>query len=374
MIDMNHKQRRRAHERRRHHQEATKDPDRPRLIMTRDSYPAVERAHIVPRMYQKAFAVSGKVAVHVEGRAACRLLSTRKAGTRGAYYRRPRPSGQTIDDVEASLAAVEARSAPVLSATVAGAALTLEAKGVLAQFFAAQLMRGPAYFEQREEIIGPMIEELGMGDFRPAALAEAGGDVSVVRQKLLDAYLDPTQRLVTMLQQIGKIAGVLGNMRWHVLRFDDPVIAYSDHPVVVWPGDLPSATPFERQHVGPLDAIEVRVPVAPQRAILMNWLDQPDPDEIVLRSDVAAELNAFTISQADVEWMHTPGHEPPVAGGTFRPLSRLVETAYDADTVMRSQRRAHAADWLEKNKNRRWINDLKLIDLQFVIPPSADKA
>lgn len=52
----------------------------------------------------------------------------------------------------------------------------------------------------------------------------------------------------------------------------------------------------------------------------MNWLDLPDRDD-VLMEDAAAELNAFTIRQAESEWMHTPRHSPPVAGGTLRPLS-----------------------------------------------------
>ena len=70
---MNRKQRRRLHDRRASHQEQTRDLDRTRLIMDRDSYPRVQDAHIVPRMYQKPFAVSGKVAVH--GAAPTPLLS-----------------------------------------------------------------------------------------------------------------------------------------------------------------------------------------------------------------------------------------------------------------------------------------------------------
>lgn len=209
---MNRKQRRRVQARRKYHQEATRERDHPRLVMERAEYPPVERAHIVPRMYQKAFAVSGQVAVHVAGQSECRLVTTRKAGTRDAYYRRTRPTGESIDDVEASLASVEDKAAPILQVTVRGGPLTLEVKGALAQFFGVQLMRGPAFFESREEFVTQMIEDLDVGDFRPTALTEAGGDVSVVRQKVLDAYLDPTQRLMAMLQRAIKIAGILGNM------------------------------------------------------------------------------------------------------------------------------------------------------------------
>jgi hypothetical protein len=361
---MNQRQRERLQKRRKQHQDATRTRDLPALIMDREHYTPVENAHIVPRMYQKAFAIQGKVAVHRVGESRCSLLSTKRAGTRDAYYRRTRPDGEQIDDVEASLAEVENKSAPILAATIKGAPIDLEAKGGLAQFFAIQLMRGPAFFEFREELLLPMLQELGADDLQPAALADAGGDVEVVRRKVIAAYLDPTTRFMTMLQKSMKIAGVIGNMRWHVLRFKDPVLAYSDHPVVLWPAGMVPATPFDRQHLGPLSAVEVRVPIAPDRAILMNWLDLPDAEETLLDQNAAAELNAFTISQADVEWMHTPGHEPPVAEGTFTPLSRVFAPAYGEDTIARSVRRAHAADWLKNNEHRNWVNDLKLLDLR----------
>jgi hypothetical protein len=165
-----------------------------------------------------------------------------------------------------------------------------------------------------------------------------------------------------MLQRAVKIAGVLGNMRWQVVRFENPVLAYSDHPVVVWPTGHASSEPFEQQHFAPLSAVEIRVPIAPNRAVVMNWLDLADRDDIVLDSDVAAELNAFTISQADLEWMNPPGHEPPVADGRFRPVPRFFASDYGDHAVMRSTRRAHAAAWVAKNQKRNWVNDLKLLD------------
>lgn len=108
--------------------------DRPSLVLDRASYPRVETAHIVPRMYQKAFAVDGKVAVHTQRNLDCVLRSTKIAGTRPAFYRRARPDGEQIDDVEACLAAVEDKAAPPLKDVIAGGPLTVERKGVLAQF------------------------------------------------------------------------------------------------------------------------------------------------------------------------------------------------------------------------------------------------
>src|SRR4051812_39311344 len=129
---MKRKQQRRQHARRAQHQQATRDPDRPALILTQDEFSAVERAHIVPKLFQRAWAFEGKVAVHSESRAGCSLLTIKKAGTRPAYYRRHRRDGVFIDDVEASLGSIETRSAPFVRAVAGGASLDLESKGALA--------------------------------------------------------------------------------------------------------------------------------------------------------------------------------------------------------------------------------------------------
>jgi hypothetical protein len=79
-----------------------------------------------------------------------------------------------------------------------------------------------------------MIGELEAEHFTPEGLAAAGGDVAVARKKLIEKYLDPTQALLSLLTRSRKLASVLGVMRWSVIRFDRPALAYSDHPVVMW--------------------------------------------------------------------------------------------------------------------------------------------
>jgi hypothetical protein len=74
------------------------------------------------------------VAVHVLGRPTCVLLDVQKAGTRSRYYRRTRPDGTQIDDVEASLDVLENVSGPVLAELAAGAELTPEHKGIITKF------------------------------------------------------------------------------------------------------------------------------------------------------------------------------------------------------------------------------------------------
>jgi hypothetical protein len=96
-----------------------------------------------------------------------------------------------------------------------------------------------------------------------------------------------------------KVATILTQMRWHVLCFKRPVLVYSDQPVVLWPMNVGSSRPFRSPHLGPLTMLEVRVPISPRVAILMNWIDRSDVIGLKLDSRAAAELNAFTVAQAE---------------------------------------------------------------------------
>ena len=212
-------------------------------------------------MYQHSWAVNGMVAVHESGRAGCRLRTTKKVATRPTYYRRQQPTGKQIDDIEACLAFVEDKATIPLREVVGGAEVTPEHKGALAQFLAVQMLRGPAFFERREEIVRPLLANLEAEDLRPGVLAAAGGDLEAVRSRVIAGYLGPTQKFMSMLQKAPKIAGVLGLMRWEYVSFDEPVLAYSDHPIVVWPSNARSPTkPFRGQQHGPLGAFEIRAP------------------------------------------------------------------------------------------------------------------
>jgi hypothetical protein len=313
-------------------------------------------------MYQRAWENEiREVAVHVIDVEDCEPKSTKVTGTRGPYYRRVRPKGEQSDDIEKSLSVLEGKAATPLRQLIAGQPLEPERKGIVAQLLAGQIVRGPAFFEQREELIRPTFEAAEAKDFRPQGLASVDGDLNVARQKAIDAELNPTTQLVTMLAYARKIASVLGLMRWQLLRFDEPLLAYSDHPVVLWPLNLESSLPFKRQGLGPLETQEIRVPIAPDVAILMNWLDLNDVAEVRLPASAAGELNAFTISQAEREWMHKLGREPVVAEGIFRPLSRLIDVAYDRLAALRSARHQLAAQFVKQVRGRQFVNDVDVL-------------
>ncbi|HET7485785.1 MAG TPA: DUF4238 domain-containing protein [Solirubrobacterales bacterium] len=359
---MKNRQRKRQGRRRAHHAKTTRTPDRPSLIISGKDCPEVNNGHIVPRMYQAAWEVESRlVAMHERGRPGCRARSTKIAGARGPYYRRVRPQGSKIDDIEASLAYIESRSAKSLRELIAGEPITVERKGAVAQLFGAQMMRGPAFFEQHEELLRPMIEDAQASDFKPRHLASVGGDLELARRKVIDVLLSPTYSFITMLTYAVKVSGVLALMRWHVLRFKEPALVYSDHPVVLWPMNVPATRPFRRQGLGPLTMLEIRVPIAPDVAILMNWIDRSDEVGVPMKRSAAAELNAFTVAQAEREWMHQLGAEPDVGEGVFMPLSRLIDPTYDLAAARDSARRAHAAKFLKQASRRKWVNKVDVV-------------
>lgn len=360
---MKRRQQKRKQARRLQHAQATRTPDRPGLLISASECPKVDNGHIVPRTYQRAWEGENRqVAVHLAGSPGCELKSTKLAGARGPYYRRTRPRhGTQTDDIEASLAHVENKATPMLRQVIAGERLSEERKAALAQLFGVQVMRGPAFFAKHEEIQRSVLEEAKTSDLKPRHLAAVGGDVDLARRQIIEVLLDPTNRFMTMLTFAAKVAGILSLMRWHVLRFNEPVLAYSDHPVVLWPMNVERTRPFRRQILGPLTMLEIRVPIAPDTAILMNWIDRSDEVGILMKRRAAVELNAFTVAQADTEWMHRPGSEPEIADDIFSPLSRFVDPSYDRRAAARSARRAHAGKFNQRAKKRRWVNELEVL-------------
>lgn len=315
----------------------------------------------MPRVFQRPFAINDQVAVHVDGRSACVLMPTSKAGTRSRYYRRWRPNGEPSDDIEASLSIVEDAARQPLADLIAGQLLTAERKGAVAQLLGLQMLRGPAFFEHREQLIVPTLSTLEAKDFKPSGLALVEGDVEKARRQVTDAFLDPTLRFMTMLTTSVKVATVLAHMRWHVVGFEGPLLAYSDHPVVLWPMSLATSRPFERQGLGPASALEIRVPIAPDVAIIMNWIDRSDVTGLVLRPTIAAELNAFTVSQADRQWMHQPGNEPERNTAATTPISRFLASDYDRTSASRSDRRARAQRFLRRVRAHQHVHDVEVI-------------
>jgi Protein of unknown function (DUF4238) len=281
-----------------------------------------------------------RITLHLAGRPGCRLISIRDAAVRTDFYKRTRPDGTVIYDVEWSLQHLDSAAAPVLRAIVDRWPLDLDDRGKLAAFFGYQLVRGPRWKEWHERKTHEILDELrraGRIPVDPEGKLSEEEIFAAAKQELLT----DTQRLTRMLSLAPKAASVLGSMHWTLVGFNSPILATSDHPVVAWPlaerSRRPQPTPLE---VGLLDTLEVQAPASSRQAIIMTWLDEPDGPIVKGARQHATNINALTVAQAERQWFHLPGVSPPLATGLLLPISPELVRPYDQATAVSSRRRA----------------------------------
>ncbi len=235
-------------------------------------------------------------------------MPAEKVGTRSRAYRRRRPNGDLINDVENTLSQIEGDAAPLLAGLSDRWPLSQEQKCRLAVFFGFQIVRGPRWLSWADALA------------EAYAATESSTDGGT-------ATPPSTTRLLAMLSGGTQMSALVGTMHWSLLEFRTPVVATSDHPMVIWRwrvrSQRPTARPFDLDDIA---CSEIRVPVSPQHAILMTWCDEPDDEapRVKCPRQVSAALNAFTIAQADRQWFHRPGPEPPRATGSLLPLAPQV--------------------------------------------------
>jgi len=275
------------------------------------------------------------------GDARPRDVSVRDAAVRTDFYRRERPDGSAIYDIEWSLSQLEDSTAPLLRDLKARWPLSDENKMRLAVFMGYQLVRGPRWKHLHETMTREFIDEQ-----RRAGRVQVDEEDDVTADEVLDAaekhLVGSTPRTTRMLNLAPKVASVLGSMHWSLIEFRRPLIATSDHPVVLWPiGTIarsPEPTPLRS---GLLHTLEIRFPISPELVLLMTWLD--DCDTLMpLRGtrDHAANVNAFTVAEAERQWFHMPGSSPPIASGRLLPISPSLIPPYDrvsADSARRKR-------------------------------------
>jgi Protein of unknown function (DUF4238) len=302
-------------------------------------YPEVKRAHIVPRCYLLNFAVEESVVLNVDGKAIPKPTSIDDAAVRRTFYRRYRPDGTPIDDVEWSLSQLEGVIGSMLPAVREAWPYAMPEKAKLAEFFAFQLVRGPRWKQWREEEARKRIEEQRRN---PEPILHNGLWLPVTHKtinELEERLLSETEWLVRMMSIANKLVDVFGSMRWHLIEFDRPLLAISDHPVVGWhtKADLRHPEP-NAAGVGALNFLEVRVPISPTLALLMTWQDLPDAEKPSLGSEaIAANINAFTVANAERQWMHQPGSTPPIARGYLPPAAPMLISGYGPSEVEASE-------------------------------------
>jgi hypothetical protein len=272
------------------------------------------------------------------------LIGVRDAGVRKNFYRRTRPAtGEAIYDVEWSFSQGEDAALPIIGSLPERWPLEEEEKGKIGQLFAAQHVRGPAFKAWHERGLQPFVDALRADPARYAT-PPPGMTAEEAIERAIDDLSGDTWRTLRMLRSVRLLTIVFPSMHWTLVELARPRLVTSDHPVVVWPLDRSRSRPQPNDlDAGVIDTLEVFVPIGPAHLLLMTWVDDEDPDEVVrARNRHIATANAFVVANADRQWFHEPDVTPWLANGPRQPLSAELVATYDADVARRSLRRHRA--------------------------------
>ena len=308
----------------------------------------------MPRVYLRQWAPEGQIGMCLVGDSAKRLVSVDDAGTRSRFYRRERPDGTEIDDVEWSLGRIEAKAGDLLPGLEDRWPLSLENKVALAEFFAVQAVRGPRAREWRQQIAREAIEEVrNDGGFAEVAAYE-GVDEQEVIETNEKHLLGSTHENLSMLRLSRRATAAFGSMVWLLLRYRSPRLATADHPVVMRGLGVGAAAPAPSPIDGFVRTLEVIVPVSPTAAVLMAWLDEPPVREVPVEIGVhhARSLNSFAIANADRQWFFAPGTNAPTTTGALLPLSTELISGYSDTSAEGSKVRSETLRRLQEQAKR----------------------
>ena len=291
--------------------------------------------------YLRAWERGAKVALRLVGEEHSILTSVRNAGVRSNFYRRQRPdTGETIYDVEWSIEQLEDAALPVISKLAVRWPLSLGDKARVAQFFALQHVRGPAFRAWHERYNQPTITAL-RSDPVGTTIRTPDETPEEVAEKLIGHASSDTHRHVKMIKTARAVAVSLGSMHWTLVRFARPRLVTSDQPVVVWPLSRGRARPCPNNvDLGVTDTLEVFVPLAPELLLLMTWVRGPDNPGVIRGANRhIATVNAFVVANADAQWFHEPGVDPWLAAGPRDPISPELISGYDIDAATKCRER-----------------------------------
>ncbi len=329
--------------------------------------PLSHRHHFLPQGAQRPFCDErGKIAVVGTG-GECFETTPLNVGLERDLYLRVRPSGEKSDDIErVSLGTIEDNALPVLQAIEGRWPLQAREKLDLATYMGVLFVRGPRWFKwHREFARSNYIDFLEQGEFQ-----ELSQQHGVSEQEIYEAHVgaetDPTYALLKMLQLGAKVGSTLGSMTWALLKFPSPCLALADHPLVLWPLQTGGrfATRFALAKTGLVNLLEVRLPLAPDLALLAMWGERPDPPEpIECVGHHARNLNAFSMAEAERHWIHRPGAPIPRGGpGPWMSLSTELIPSYSISTAVHSKGRND----ISRELNARLGDESREVKIRFI--------
>jgi uncharacterized protein DUF4238 len=307
-------------------------------------YKVVRRPHVVPRGYLWGFAVGELIAMRLIGDSPDRQVPVSKAGVLKDYYVRQRPAdGSPSYDVDWSLDHIDKVAPPILREIAERWPLNVQDKVALAEFIAMQLLRGPRWRSWHASFTDDYLRSA-----EARRLVEGREPPGLTTDEALAGaqivLTSSTAVLTKMIEMSRKVAQIVGSMHWTLIEFARPWLATSDHPVITWPLGVGSRSPRKSENfveAGLVKTLEARFPVSSQHALLMTWSDGPDDYAPILvgSKEAAANINAFTVAEAEHQWFHKPGCPAPRGTGKLLPLGPRLLDEYTAMSALTSHRR-----------------------------------
>jgi hypothetical protein len=304
--------------------------------------------HIVTRGYLNLFARHGQIVAYLTATGQRKVIGTNHAAVRTAFYVEERDDGTRSAWLEQQIGQLEAPAVALMRDIEARWPLNDDDRGVLCAYLGLQAVRGPAWRKRYERLVTKNLPEYGSGAKRISKQAYAEFE----RRVQTDNH-----RHSILVSQVAKLGTVFGSMHLTLLRFGSPRLVTSDHPLVavpVTPDGVCRPEPVPSQ--GYMNMLEFRFPVTARHALILSWVDGPDHERIRAGGRAqAANLNYSVRSQADKQWFHTPGHNPPHRAADYGLLSAELYPGYSAHVATGSERRQLALaaidDMIENDDN-----------------------
>lgn len=287
------------------------------------------RHHTVPRFYLENFAGDGRIGTVILPGDRRFPQSTRRASTSTDFYLLGDPSGPDADAFERMLSTLEAKASVAIRSVLGGMwPLSVEARGVLAEFAAVQFLRGPNQRQSLEDFQAQFTRmeiSLKGKNWMRDEFARHGQVLSddeagrlwgqATRKEGPPLVVSAEAHIKYLLETLPEIIWYFAARPWLLIRFQRHRLLTCDTPLSLVPG-----ADTEPWHgVGLLTAWGIALPLSPEVGLLMTdpgpiaehttreyvaegHLDREDPPSTVM----ARMFNEGTVRNARRFLYHHP--------------------------------------------------------------------
>jgi hypothetical protein len=277
-------------------------------------------SHVVQKAYVGLWALKRRVMCHDVNTNVSELRHIKEVCVEQDFFAEIDDGGNHVSPMEQRLHRLETRGIAALRRLRVAERLLLEDRGLLAQYVGLHAVRGRAWRETAE---------LMSASLRRRKVAETDWSHPEAARRFEEHAATSTFRHEVLVEQAIQVGVLLGSMHWTLLRFDEPALILSDHPVGLISDMGQRLIDMSVPPRGYTSTVELWWPVTPRLAIVGSWLDEPD-DGPTVDSDpnLAARINTTIRRAARQQWLHRPGTAPafdesgvplPIAGELYVP-------------------------------------------------------